>query len=112
MDLRRVGRVVVAWFAFLVAGPGAAWAQDFPDHPIRVVNPYAAGSVADVFARIVVQNMAAQWKGASILMESKSVANGSIAAEDVARSAPDGHTWLVVTTFFAASPSLYVKLRW
>jgi len=40
------------------------------------------GSVADVFARIVAQNMSAQWDGASIVVESKSGANGSIAAED------------------------------
>jgi tripartite-type tricarboxylate transporter receptor subunit TctC len=67
--------------------------------------------VADVFARIIAQNMAAQWNG-SIIVESKSGANGSIAAEEVARAAPDGYTWLLVTTFFTASPALDAKLRW
>jgi tripartite-type tricarboxylate transporter receptor subunit TctC len=65
-----------------------------------------------VFGRIVAQNMATQWNGASIVFESKSGANGSIAAEDVARSAPDGYTWLIVTTFFTASPALDKALRW
>jgi tripartite-type tricarboxylate transporter receptor subunit TctC len=78
---------------------------------VRIVIPYSAGSVADVFARIVAQNMAVQWN-ASIIVESKSGANGSIAAEEVARAAPDGYTWLLVTTFFTASPSLYAALRW
>jgi tripartite-type tricarboxylate transporter receptor subunit TctC len=55
--------------------------------------------------------MAEQWN-ASIILESKSGANGSIAAEEVARAAPDGYTWLMVTTFFTASPSLFVTLRW
>jgi tripartite-type tricarboxylate transporter receptor subunit TctC len=73
--------------------------------------PYSAGSVTDVFARIIAQDMAKQWNG-SIIVESKSGANGSIAAEEVARSAPDGYTWFLVTTFFTASPSLYKMLRW
>ncbi len=89
----------------------AAQAQDFPSRPIRIVIPYSPGSVADVFARIIAQNMQEQWKG-SIVVESKSGANGSIAAEEVARAAPDGYTWLLVTTFFTSSPALDPKLRW
>jgi tripartite-type tricarboxylate transporter receptor subunit TctC len=45
-------------------------------------------------------------------MESKSGANGSIAAEDVARAEPDGYTWLLVTAFFTSSPSLNLVMRW
>ena len=90
MNLRRIGVVIVAWLAFFAA-PDAATAQDFPNRPIRIVIPYSPGSVADVFARIVAQPMAEQWKG-SIVVESKSGANGSIAAEEVARAAPDGYT--------------------
>jgi tripartite-type tricarboxylate transporter receptor subunit TctC len=106
------------WFGILI-GALVAWiatpagAQDnFPSRSIRVVTPYGPGTVADVFGRIVAQNMAVQWNNASIVFESKSGANGSIAAEDVAHSAPDGYTWLVVTTFFVASPALYKELRW
>src|SRR5712672_1723813 len=107
MSFRRIGVILGAWLAFI----GAAHAQDFPNRPIRIVIPYSPGSVADVFARIIAQPMAEQWK-ASIVVESKSGANGSIAAEEVARSAPDGYTWLLVTTFFSASPALDAKLRW
>jgi tripartite-type tricarboxylate transporter receptor subunit TctC len=112
MGLRRVCKMIGICLA-LIAIPGLVFAQDgFPSKPIRIVIPYAPGSVADVFARIVAQNISAQWNGASIVVESKSGANGSIAAEEVARSAPDGSTWLLVTTFFTASPSLYNNLRW
>jgi tripartite-type tricarboxylate transporter receptor subunit TctC len=108
---RRLGAATGGWLIALALA-GAGWSQDsFPNHPVRVVNPYSAGSVADVFGRIVTQNMAAQWK-ASIILESKSGANGSLAAEDVARAAPDGYTWLLVTTFFTTSPSLNITLRW
>jgi tripartite-type tricarboxylate transporter receptor subunit TctC len=99
------------WLACLVV-PGATLAQEtFPNRPVRIVVPYSPGSVVDVFGRIVAQNMAAQWNG-SIIVESKSGANGSIAAEEVVRAAPDGYTWLLVTTFFTASPALDPKLRW
>ncbi len=108
MRLWRIGVLLAS-----LAVPSAVLAQEtFPNHPIRIVIPYAPGSVADVFARIVAQNMSVQWNGASIVVESKSGANGSIAAEEVARSAGDGYTWLLVTTFFTASPSLYNNLRW
>jgi tripartite-type tricarboxylate transporter receptor subunit TctC len=105
----RIG-VMLAWLALLGA-PHAASAQEFPTRPIRIVIPYSPGSVTDVFARIIAQNMQEQWKG-SIIIESKSGANGSIAAEEVARSAPDGYTWLLVTTFFSSSPALTKDLRW
>ena len=108
MRLWRIGVLLAC-----LAVPAASLAQEnFPSRPIRIVIPYSPGSVADVFARIVAQNMSAQWNGASIVVEAKSGANGSIAAEEVARSAPDGYTWLLVTTFFTASPALYNNLRW
>jgi tripartite-type tricarboxylate transporter receptor subunit TctC len=108
MRMWRIGVLL----ASLIVPVGALAQENFPSRPIRVVIPYSPGSVADVFARIVTQNISTQWNGASIVVESKSGANGSIAAEEVARSAPDGYTWLLVTTFFTASPSLYNNLRW
>jgi tripartite-type tricarboxylate transporter receptor subunit TctC len=109
--LRRIGVIMSAWLTgFALSGAGSAQ-ESFPNRPVRVLIPYSAGSVVDVFGRIVAQNMAAQWN-ASIILETKSGANGSIAAEDVARAAPDGYTWLMVTTFFTASPSLNISLRW
>jgi len=111
MKFRRIGIIIGAWLMFLAA-PNQGQAQEtFPNRPIRIVIPYSPGSVTDVFARIIAQNMQEQWKG-SIVVESKSGANGSIAAEEVARAAPDGYTWLLVTTFFTASPALNTSLRW
>src|SRR5262245_44203089 len=103
--------LIVGACVALLALSGTLRAQDYPSRPIRIVIPYAPGSVADVFARIMAQDMQEQWKG-TIVVESKSGANGSIAAEEVARAAPDGYTWLLVTTFFTASPALNATLRW
>jgi tripartite-type tricarboxylate transporter receptor subunit TctC len=109
MNGRWIGILVGAWAAW--AAPATAQ-DDFPSRPIRVILPYAPGTVVDVFGRIVAQNMAPQLNNATILFESKSGANGSIAAEDAARAAPDGYTWLLVTNYFTASPALYKELRW
>jgi tripartite-type tricarboxylate transporter receptor subunit TctC len=111
MIFRQIGIIVGAWLMLLAAPYQGQAQENFPNRPIRIVIPYSPGSVTDVFARIIGQNMQEQWKG-SIVVESKSGANGSIAAEEVARAAPDGYTWLLVTTFFTASPSLNTALRW
>jgi tripartite-type tricarboxylate transporter receptor subunit TctC len=107
----RLGAIMTVLLLVIVSFVAARAQEGFPNRPIRVVNPYSVGSVADVFGRIVTQNMAGQWN-ASIILESKSGANGSIAAEDVARAEPDGYTWLLVTTFFTTSPSLNRVMRW
>ena len=109
--MKRLGTLMVAWLLAVISFAGAGAQEGFPGRPIRVVNPYSVGSVADVFGRIVTHHMATQWN-ASIIVESKSGANGSIAAEDVARAEPDGYTWLLVTTFFTTSPSLNLVMRW
>jgi len=111
MRFRRIGIIVGAWLMLLAAPYQGQAQENYPNRPIRIVIPYSPGSVTDVFARIIGQNMQEQWKG-SIVVESKSGANGSIAAEEVSRAAPDGYTWLLVTTFFTASPSLNTTLRW
>jgi len=111
MRFRRIGIIVGAWLMLLTAPYQGQAQENYPNRTIRIVIPYSPGSVTDVFARIIGQNMQEQWKG-SIVVESKSGANGSIAAEEVSRAAPDGYTWLLVTTFFTASPSLNTTLRW
>jgi tripartite-type tricarboxylate transporter receptor subunit TctC len=107
----RLGTMTTAWLLLAVAFSSALAQEGFPNRPIRLINPYSVGSVADVFGRIVTQHMAEQWK-ASIILESKSGANGSIAAEDVARAESDGYTWLLVTAYFTTAPSLNLVMRW
>src|SRR5258708_27539195 len=102
---RRHFRATLAALLTILAASGASYAQDnFPSHRIRIVIRYSAGSVADVFARIVAQNMAAQWNGA-IVNEIKSGANGSIAAEDDSPSPPSRYPRHFVTRHFPTTPS-------
>ncbi len=67
-----LGTMLAAWLLLDVPLAPAGAQENFPNRPIRVVNPYSVGSVADVFGRIVTQHMAEQWK-ASIILESNPV---------------------------------------
>ena len=79
----------------LALAAGSLWAQTFPQpgKPIRVLVGFAAGGGTDIQARIV-QPRLAEALGATVVVENKPGASTSIAANEVARSAPDGHTLL------------------
>jgi tripartite-type tricarboxylate transporter receptor subunit TctC len=79
----------------LLAGGGPAAADEFPKpgRPIRVLIGYAAGGTVDITARIMSQRLADEL-GVPVIVENHAGANGNLAAIDVARAAPDGHTLL------------------
>jgi tripartite-type tricarboxylate transporter receptor subunit TctC len=79
--------------AATLALAGAAGAQTFPDHPIRFVIPFAAGGGSDVMARVIAEPLS-QRLGQPVVIDNKPGGNATIGAEYVAKSAPDGYTWL------------------
>jgi len=88
-----------------------AFAQDgYPKQPIRIVVPFAAGSGTDAVARITGQMLGEALK-ASVIIDNRAGANGVIAAEYVAKAAPDGYTLFMTTnTTHSANPSLMKSL--
>lgn len=94
-------------FLLLIAVP--ARAQDFPNHVITIVVPFAAGGPGDVIARLVGQAMSINL-GQSVIVENALGAGGTIGTHRVARAAPDGYTLLLMHTGQATSVSLYKKL--
>jgi tripartite-type tricarboxylate transporter receptor subunit TctC len=73
-----------------------AVAQSYPNQPVRIIIPFAAGGATDVTARIIGQKMAEEW-GSPVVIENKPGATGAIAAEYVAKANPDGYTLLMGT---------------
>ncbi len=101
--------LMVASAAVALAGASAN-AADFPDKPIRIVVPFAAGTATDQLARALGQAMAADGK-TQVIVDNKPGGNGFIGADAAARSAPDGYTVFVTTnTTHAAAEHLYKKL--
>ncbi|MFC5523193.1 Bug family tripartite tricarboxylate transporter substrate binding protein [Polaromonas jejuensis] len=85
-------------------------AADYPTQPIRLIVPFAAGSGTDAIARITAQALGETLKG-TVIVENKAGANGAIAAEYVAKAAPDGYTLFMTTnTTHSANPSLMKRL--
>ncbi len=93
------------------AFPGLAHAA-WPDKPIRIIVPYAPGGFTDIVSRLVAQKMSARF-GQPVIVENKAGGSTTIAAEYVARSAPDGHTLIMaVTTTLSTNPFMMKKLSY
>jgi tripartite-type tricarboxylate transporter receptor subunit TctC len=95
----------------LMCGAGAgALAQVFPSKPIHIVVGFPPGGGNDIIARLLGAKMQESW-GQSVVIDNKPGANSIIAAEFVAKSAPDGYTLLVnATGGMSVNPVLYAKL--
>ena len=72
---------------------GAARADDYPSHPVKIVVPFPAGGTADVVPRIIAEWLSRKW-GQPVVIENRTGAGGNIGAEFVAKSEPDGYTLL------------------
>ncbi|HEX2824952.1 MAG TPA: tripartite tricarboxylate transporter substrate binding protein [Burkholderiales bacterium] len=102
------GQILVA-LAIALAATGAAFAQNYPARPIRMVVPFAPGGGTDVIARYVAAGMT-ESMGRQVVVDNRAGANGIVGTEIVARSAPDGYTLLFVSSPHSVNPSLYPRL--
>jgi len=102
--------VVVLGLAAMLAMPGAAGAQTYPSQTIKFVVPFAAGSGTDTLARLLGQRVSTSL-GQNVIVENIAGGSGVIAAQNVARSSPDGYTVFVTSnTTHASNQSLLKKV--
>src|SRR5688572_28290299 len=109
---KRLPVSVIAITTLLCVATGA-WAQDkpaeYPVRPVRVISPYPPGSSADIIGRIYAPKLT-DTLGKQFVVDNRAGASGNIAAEIVARAAPDGYTMLLINTAVVASQPLYKNL--
>jgi tripartite-type tricarboxylate transporter receptor subunit TctC len=108
---RRTFLHLAAGAAAVPAFVGGARAQAYPARPVRIVAGQPAGSTTDIVARLI-----GQWLherlGQPFVVENRPGAGGTIAAEQVVRSAPDGYTLLLLTTSQSIDATLYENLKY
>src|SRR5215468_10760226 len=92
-----------------MAAPFAARADGWPTGTVKIVVPYPPAGSPDVIARLV-QNDLQQRLGATVIIENRPGASGSVGTAAVAKSPPDGGTWLLVFDNHAANPFVLPSL--
>lgn len=100
--------IAAAAFAALGCTSGAI-AQSYPVKQVRIVVPFPAGGTTDILARDLGHQLSAKL-GATVYVDNRPGASGTIGSDHVAKSAPDGGTLMVTATHHVINPSLYKKL--
>ncbi|MCJ9712129.1 tripartite tricarboxylate transporter substrate binding protein BugD, partial [Bordetella hinzii] len=104
--MTRLSRTLTAAFAAgTMFAAGSALAA-YPDHPVNMVVPFAAGGPTDNVARSLAEAMRPTL-GETIVVENKGGAGGTIGTNQVARAQPDGYQVLLMHAGFSTAPSLY-----
>ena len=102
--------LLTAALALGLAAQAQAQEQEYPAKPVRIIVPFPAGSATDALARLIGQKLSAKW-GQPVLVENRAGASGTLGAEAVFRSPPDG-SMLLFTAGPLVQKSLYPKLNY
>ena len=97
-------------YALIAVAPAAAQTSDYPNRPVRIVLPQAAGGAVDVALRPIAQKLTETW-GQQVIVDNRPGANGIIGMEAVAKSKPDGYTLgAAFTSSLTINPHVYKSL--
>lgn len=97
-------------FAVIACGSMNASASDWPDKPVKLVVPFAAGGATDLLGRALANELGKIWKQ-SVIVDNRPGAGGALGAEVVAKAPADGYTLLLASgSMFTVNPYIYSKL--
>jgi tripartite-type tricarboxylate transporter receptor subunit TctC len=95
----------------LVNAASAQAPGNYPNRPLRIIVPYPAGGIVDIVARAVTEQVGRDWK-TPVVVEARPGGNSNIGTASVARSDPDGYTWLVTGPAVLVNLGLYKEAGW
>jgi tripartite-type tricarboxylate transporter receptor subunit TctC len=101
-------RVLATCAALLLAPAALAQGSGYPDHPVKIIVPFAAGGPTDVVARLIAQKLSEK-TGQQFYIEDIAGAGGNLGMAQAARAPADGYTILFVSSSYTVNPSLYSK---
>ena len=107
----KLGYLMLAAAIGLAPATMEARAQSWPTKPPKAIVPFAAGTLTDVVARIVFEQLSTQL-GQGIVVENRPGAGGTVGPKAVAMSEPDGYTFLVNSSAHTIAPSLHANLTY
>ncbi len=108
---RRILCCLAALAGLHAAAVPAQPVESWPARTLRIIVPFQAGSFTDLAARKLAVELSSQL-GKAVVVENKVGAGGTIGADSVAKSAPDGHVMLLTENSFTVAPALYSKLSY
>lgn len=108
--IRTIGRFIGLGISAALIFLGSAQAQSWPDKPIKLIIPFAAGGTTDIIGRVLAQQMT-PILGQNVIVENRGGAGGNIGAEVVAKSPADGYTLLLASgSMLTVNPHMYKKM--
>src|SRR5881628_2420276 len=105
--MEKVSSLIATGLASLFCA--SAPAQTFPERPVQIITPYAAGGGLDIITRTLAQRLSTQW-GKQVLVDNKPGAGSTLGTALAAKAAKDGYTLLVASTPLGVAPAVYATL--
>lgn len=102
-------RTLISTTALMLSMSTMAWAQSYPERPVTIIVPYAAGAVTDVLARHLANSLHEKW-GQPVVVENRPGGGSMVGTSFVAQSEADGYTLLLTTSAYVTGPAVLTDM--